>query len=154
VVQEIFDKLVDFDVVVIDCPGTMSLLTLAPLVAADFALVPTSCEPMAFDTISATIETIATVRRRLNPGLRRLPLALTLYDARNRLDAEVYAELKARHDVFNTAVRRRVRIKEELAARQPCTSEDLKNLATEVLEKTRHDQKAIRAEADQKRDLS
>jgi chromosome partitioning protein len=147
VVQDVVGKLDDFDIIVIDCPGTLSLLTLAPLVAADFALLPTSAEPLSYDAIGATIDSISTVQRRLNPGLRLLPLVVTLYDTRNRLDAEVLAELKARHDVFDTVVHRRVRIKEQLAARQACTSADLKKLATEILERIRHEQKCIQAKA-------
>jgi chromosome partitioning protein len=147
VVLDLVDKIRGFDIVVIDCPGAISVLTLAPLVAADFALLPASCEPMSFDAVDATVDTISTVRRRLNPGLQMLPLALTLYDSRNRLDVEVLGALKTRYAVFDSVVRRRVRIKEELAARHPCTSDDLKNLANEILERMYHEQKAIHAKA-------
>lgn len=150
-VQDLVDKIGSFDAIVIDCPGTMSLLTVAPLVAADFALIPTSAEPMAFDQVEAMKNTIATVRRRLNPGLHLLPLAVTLYDGRARLDAEVLSELRVRHDVFKAVVRRHVRIKEEFATRQPCTNEDLKNLANEILERIRHEEKAIQTDRDQER---
>jgi chromosome partitioning protein len=144
--QDLLKKVTGAQIIVCDCPGTMSLLTIAPLVAADFVLIPTSCEPMAFDQIDRMKETIAAVQRRLNPQLRILPLAATLFDTRTRLDHEVLAELRARHEVFITIVRRRIRIKEEFAARVACTSEDLRNLANEILERIYYGAQKIHTE--------
>lgn len=143
-VQDLLASIRGFDFVIIDCPGSTSILTLASMVAADFVLIPTSCEPMAYVQIDGMLDLVAAVQKRLNPVLKQLPLAVTLYDSRNRLDQEVLAELKSRYSALPTVVNRRVRIKEEFAAKLPCTDENLKNLSRDIHERIRCEQKKIR----------
>ena len=134
-VQDLMTSDLECEFVVIDCPGSTGVLTLESMVAADFVLIPTSCEPMSFVQIDDMLAIVTAVQKRLNPLLVRLPLAVTLFDSRNRLDQEILAELQSKYvAVFPTVVRRRARIKEEFAARIPCTNEDLKNLSNEVYE--------------------
>ncbi len=144
-VQDLLITTLEYDFVIIDCPGSTNLLTLASMVAADFVVIPTSCEPMSFVQIGDMLDLVTAVQKRLNPLLKRLPLAITLFDGRNRLDREILAELQSKYiEVFPTVVRRRVRIKEEFAARIPCTDEDLKNLSKDIYERIQREQKKIR----------
>lgn len=134
-----------YDFVVIDCPGSTGILTLASMVAADFVLVPTSAEPMSYVQIDDMLALVTAVQKRLNPTLKMLPLAITLFDRRNRLDQEILVELRSKYgELLPTVVHRRVHIKEEFAAQTPTTSEDLKNLSKDIYERIRREQKKIR----------
>ncbi|MCX6126365.1 MAG: ParA family protein, partial [Proteobacteria bacterium] len=143
-VQDILATTLEFDFFIIDCPGSSSLLTLASMVAADFVLIPTSCEPMSFVQLDDMLDLVSAVQKRLNPKLKLLPLAITLFDGRNRLDQEILAELRSKYsELLPTVVHRRVRIKEEFAARLPCTNQDLKNLSKDIYERIRNEPKKI-----------
>ncbi len=144
-VQDIMIPALEYDFVIIDCPGSTSILTLASMVAADFVLVPTSAEPMSYVQIDDMLALVSAVQKRLNPTLKMLPLAITLFDRRNRLDQEILAELRSKYgDLLPTVVHRRVLIKEQLAAQTPSTAEDLKNLSKDIYERIRREQKKIR----------
>ena len=141
--EDAIAKIQGIDFIIVDCPGTLNLLTIAPLVAADYSILPVSCDPMCFDQIDSMKQTIEAIKLRLNPKLFTLPLVVTLFDGRNRLDTEVLAEIKARHETFEPIIRRRVKLKEEFAAQQPCTSKDLRELTNNIFERISHEQKKI-----------
>lgn len=103
-----------YDVVVIDCPPSLSLLTLNALVAADGVLVPLQAEYYALEGLSSLLDTIGRVRDAMNAGLELDGLLLTMFDRRNTLAREVRQEV-SRHfgdRIFDTIVPRNVRLSE------------------------------------------
>jgi chromosome partitioning protein len=104
----------EYDVVFIDCPPSLGLLTVNALTAADSVLVPLQCEYYALEGLSQLLATIHLVRDHLNPGLAMNGVVLTMYDARTNLAAEVAAEVRQHLDgaVYDTIVPRSVRLAE------------------------------------------
>jgi chromosome partitioning protein len=104
----------DFDEVLIDCPPSLSLLTINALVAADSVLVPLQCEYYALEGLSQLMRTIERVQRALNPRLQLQGVVLTMYDQRNNLCDLVAADVRGHlgAKVFDTMIPRNVRIAE------------------------------------------
>jgi len=103
-----------YDVVIVDCPPSLGLLTVNALAAADGCLIPMQCEYYALEGISSLVTTIDLIRRHLNQGLEITGVLLTMVDARTRLSEQVAAEVR-RHfgaQVFETIVPRSVRLAE------------------------------------------
>lgn len=103
-----------FEFVVVDCPPSLGLLTLNGLTAADAVLVPLQCEYYALEGLSALIDTVELIRRRLNPRLSIDGLLLTMFDSRNSLSHQVAEEVR-RHfpkEVLETVIPRNVRLSE------------------------------------------
>ena len=104
----------EYQYVLIDCPPSLSLLTLNALAAADSVLVPMQCEYFALEGIAALTDTMDAVKRRLNPNLEIEGIVRTMYDVRNNLANAVSAELQ-RHfgeRVYRTVIPRNVRLAE------------------------------------------
>ncbi len=104
----------DYQYVLIDCPPSLSLLTLNALAAADAVLVPMQCEYFALEGIAALTDTLDAVRRRLNPTLEIEGIVRTMYDVRNVLTGAVSAELQ-RHfgdKLYRTVIPRNIRLAE------------------------------------------
>ncbi|MEG3149384.1 AAA family ATPase [Sphingomonas sp. ZT3P38] len=103
-----------WDVVLIDCPPSLGLLTLNALVAANSLLVPLQCEFFALEGLSQLLSTVERIRERFNPGLSILGVALTMHDRRNRLTDQVSADVRAvlGRVVFETVIPRNVRLSE------------------------------------------
>jgi chromosome partitioning protein len=103
-----------FDYILIDCPPSLSLLTVNALVACDSVLVPLQCEFFALEGLSQLMLTIRDVRRSANPALRIEGVVLTMHDRRNRLTAQVEADARANMGdlVMKTIIPRNVRISE------------------------------------------
>ena len=104
----------DFDLILVDCPPSLGLLTVNALTAADAVLIPMQCEYYALEGLSQLIATIHLVRDHLNPGLAVRGVILTMFDARTNLSAEVAAEVRQHlgSAVFETVVPRSVRLAE------------------------------------------
>jgi len=104
----------DYDYVLIDCPPSLSLLTVNALVAAQRVLIPMQCEYYALEGLSDLVGTIKRVRANLNPGLEIAGLLRTMYDPRNTLSQQVSRELEEHFGdkVFRTLVPRNVRLAE------------------------------------------
>ena len=103
-----------FDLILLDCPPAVGLLTVNALAASDAVLVPIQCEYYALEGLSQLLSTIELVRDNLNPRLRLAGVLLTMYDARTTLSSDVAAEVR-RHlgqSVFETVVPRSVRLAE------------------------------------------
>lgn len=103
-----------WDVVLIDCPPSLGLLTMNAMVAANSLLVPLQCEFFALEGLSQLLNTVERIRTRFNPGLSILGVALTMYDRRNRLTDQVSDDVRAvlGKVVFDTVIPRNVRLSE------------------------------------------
>lgn len=104
----------DFDYMFIDSPPSLGLLTLNALTAADSVLVPIQCEYYALEGVGQLMNTVKLVRRKLNPSLAVEGIALTMYDARTNLGAQVVQEVRAHfpEEAFETLIPRNVRLSE------------------------------------------
>ncbi|MFN3371150.1 MAG: ParA family protein [Sphingomonadaceae bacterium] len=107
-------RLPDSDFVFIDCPPSLSLLTLNALVAADGVLIPMQTEFYAMEGLSQLLKTVEQVRARANPRLDIEGVVLTMHDRRNRLSDLVAADVRAAlgSRVFQTMIPRNVRLSE------------------------------------------
>jgi chromosome partitioning protein len=103
-----------YELVLIDCPPSLGLLTLNALVAADAVILPMQCEYYALEGLAGLLETFDTVRRHLNPDLALEGILLTMVDLRNNLARQVEAEVRQHFDerVFETVIPRNVRLSE------------------------------------------
>jgi chromosome partitioning protein len=103
-----------FDVILIDAPPSLGLLTLNALVAADSLLIPIQTEYYALEGISQLLRTIDLVKRSLNPSLEIAKVILTMYDDRTRLARQVVEEVRTffREKVSPTEIPRNVRLSE------------------------------------------
>lgn len=103
-----------WDVVLIDCPPSLGLLTLNALVAANSLLVPLQCEFFALEGLSQLLNTVERIRERFNPALSIIGVALTMHDRRNRLTDQVSTDVRAvlGSVVFDIVIPRNVRLSE------------------------------------------
>ncbi|MBQ6469913.1 MAG: ParA family protein [Lachnospiraceae bacterium] len=103
-----------YDRIIIDCPPSLSLLTINALTAADSVLIPIQCEYYALEGLTQMLNTTELIRERLNEKLRVEGIVFTMYDARTRLSQEVVQTVKDNLDVkiFKTVIPRNVRLAE------------------------------------------
>ena len=103
-----------YDIVLIDCPPSLSLLTVNGLIAARYVLLPVQAEFYALEGLGQLLETMQLVRKGLNPKLELLGVVLTMVDARTTLSAQVQAEVQKHFPgkVFQTIIPRNVRLAE------------------------------------------
>jgi len=104
----------DYDLIIIDCPPSLNMLTVNALAAAHGVLIPIQCEYYALEGLSALLDTVEQVRSAVNPELQIEGLLRTMYDARNRLANEVSAQLLSHFGskVYRTIIPRNVRLAE------------------------------------------
>jgi chromosome partitioning protein len=115
-----------YDVILIDCPPTLGLLTVNALVAADHVLLPIQCEYYALEGVGQLVRSIEMVRQSLNPALEISGVVLTMYDARTRLADQVSSEVRRYFGdrVYDTVIPRTVRLSEAPGFGQPITEYD------------------------------
>ena len=108
------DSRASYDYILIDCPPSLSLLTIMALVASDALLVPLQTEFFALEGLTQLMKTIERIKSNLNPTLEIRGILLTMFDKRNKLSGQV--EIEARNyfkeKVYRTAVPRNVRLSE------------------------------------------
>ena len=115
-----------YDLIFIDCPPSLELLTLNGLCAADGILVPVQCEYYALEGLSDLMSTLRAVKRKLNPRLEIFGVALTMFDGRTNFSTQVAQEVR-RHfpgKVFATVVPRNIRLAEAPSHGIPVTVYD------------------------------
>jgi len=115
-----------YDVVLIDCPPSLNILTVNALVAADSVLIPMQCEFYALEGLSALVNTIEQIRAAANPQLEIEGILRTMYDPRNNLAIAVGAQLTDHFGdkVFRTVVPRNVRLAEAPSFGRPAIVHD------------------------------
>jgi len=132
----------DYDVVLIDCPPSLGLLSINALVAATDVIIPVQTEYYAMEGLSQLIQVVERIQAQLNPTLQILGVVMTMYDARTSLSSQVHAEIKRVFGnlVFDTVIPRNVRLAEAPSHGKPIVSYDkwskgaraYKSLAKEV----------------------
>ncbi|HEX4860678.1 MAG TPA: ParA family protein [Rhizomicrobium sp.] len=117
-----------FSYVLIDCPPSLTLLTVNAMVAADAVVVPLQCEFFALEGLSQLLKTIDLVRANLNPALEIQGIVLTMFDKRNKLSDQVAADVRENmgEKVYSTVIPRNVRISEAPSHGLPALVYDLK----------------------------
>ncbi len=136
----------DYDFIIIDCPPSLSVLTVNALSAADTVLVPIQCEFFALEGLSQLMHTINLVKKRLNPDLEIEGVVFTMYDARTNLSIQVVDEVKKklrRTNIYQTIIPRNVRLGEAPSYGLPINlyepnskgAESYRLLADEVIER-------------------
>ena len=116
----------DYDVIFIDCPPSLEMLTLNALAAADSILVPVQCEYYALEGLSDLMNTLRMVKKRINPNLEIFGVALTMFDGRTNFSTQVAQEVRKHFPgkVFATVVPRNVRLAEAPSHGLPVTVYD------------------------------
>jgi chromosome partitioning protein len=124
--QALAPKRNDFDLVLIDCPPALNMLTVNALVAADSVLIPMQCEYYALEGLSALLSTVEQIRAAVNPSLAIEGVLRTMFDPRNNLANEVSAQLIAHFGdkVFRTVIPRNIRLAEAPSFGRPALFHD------------------------------
>ncbi len=104
----------EFDYVILDCPPSLGLLTLNALIAADSVLIPIQCEFFALEGLAHLTNTVARVKKSLNPSLSLEGIVMTMFDGRTNLSIQVVDEVKKhfKSKVYKTLIPRNVRLSE------------------------------------------
>jgi chromosome partitioning protein len=115
-----------FDVILIDCPPALNMLTVNSLVAADSVLIPMQCEYYALEGLSALLGTVEQIRAAVNPSLEIEGILRTMFDPRNNLANEVSAQLITHfgEKVFRTIIPRNIRLAEAPSFGKPVLFHD------------------------------
>ncbi|MEK7840435.1 MAG: ParA family protein, partial [Pseudomonadota bacterium] len=118
-----------YDYILIDCPPSLSLLTVNALTAADSIMIPMQCEYYALEGLTALMNTVRKVREALNPRLQIEGLLRTMFDPRNNLDNEVSAQLKEHFGdkLYRTIIPRNVRLAEAPSHGKPVIAYDMQS---------------------------
>ena len=145
--KAISKEAVNYDYILIDCPPSLSLITVNALVASDAVIVPLQCEFLALEGISDLIRNINTIKKNFNPGLVLQGVVLTMYDKRNNLTQMVEDDVRNffGKKVYDTVIPRNVRISEAPSHGKPVLLYDFKcpgsqayiGLTKEVLKRER-----------------
>lgn len=144
ILKNLLDPIRDFfHYIVIDCPPSLGILTVNGLTAADSLLVPIQCEYFALEGVAELFETLARLKRELNPGLAIEGLLLTMYDERTNLSSAVAKDLRDFYgpQVLKTVIPRNVTLAEAPSFGKPVLTYDPRsrgaisyfNLAKEIL---------------------
>lgn len=122
-----------YDYVVIDCPPSLSILTVNTLTAANSALIPIQCEYYALEGLGQLQRTLSLIQQRLNPGLEIEGYLLTMFDTRNNICHSVANEIKNyfKDKVFKTVISRNIKLAESPSYGKPLLLYDIKSNGAE-----------------------
>ena len=122
-----------YDFIIIDCPPSLSMLTINAMTTADTVLVPIQCEYYALEGLSQLIHTVNLVRERLNPTLDIEGIVFTMYDARTNLSMQVVENVKdhLNQKVYKTMIPRNIRLAEAPSYGMPINLYDAKSAGAE-----------------------
>lgn len=122
-----------FDYIIIDCPPSLSLLTINAMTAADALLIPLQCEFYALEGLSQLIQTYQRIRRNLNPDLQISGILLTMFDRRTNLSHQVAEDAEAHFKdlVFKTIIPRNVRLGESPSFGKPILLYDAASIGSQ-----------------------
>ena len=133
----------NYDYIIIDCPPSLSMLTINAMTTADSVLVPIQCEYYALEGLSQILQTVEMVKKRLNPDLELEGVVFTMYDARTNLSLEVVENVKKHlnETIYKTIIPRNVRLAEAPSHGMPINlydsrssgAESYRMLASEVI---------------------
>jgi len=128
--KNISDK---YDIIIIDCPPSLGLLTINSLTASNSVMIPLQCEYYALEGLSQLINTINLIKDNLNPDLEMEGILLTMYDHRNNLSKEVHSQVKDyfKEKLFNTIIPRNVKLSEAPSYGKPIFSYDIRSKGSE-----------------------
>lgn len=123
----------EYDYIVIDCPPSLSMLTVNAMTTADTVLVPIQCEYYALEGLSQLMHTIQLVKQRLNPALEIEGVVFTMYDARTNLSLQVVENVKdnLKHNIYKTIIPRNIRLAEAPSHGKPINLYDSKSAGAE-----------------------
>lgn len=123
----------EYDFVFIDCPPSLSLLTVNALTAADSVLIPLQTEYFALEGLSELMESVDRVRHSFNPGLEIEGILLTMFDERTNLARQVLADIRGHFGklVYDTVIPRNVRLGEAPSFGKPVLAYDVKSKGAE-----------------------
>lgn len=123
----------DYDYIIIDCPPSLSMLTINAMTTADTVLVPIQCEYYALEGLSQLMHTIDLVQQRLNPNLEIEGIVFTMYDARTNLSIQVVENVKRNlhQSIYKTIIPRNVRLAEAPSHGIPINVYDSKSAGAE-----------------------
>jgi chromosome partitioning protein len=129
-IQSLRDK---YDFILIDCPPSLDILTVNALAASDSVLVPVQCEFLALEGVSELLDTLARMRRAINPSLSIEGILLTMYDDRTTLSKQVAADLRSFFgaQVFESVIPRNVRLAEAPSHGMPVIFYDIHSKGAE-----------------------
>ena len=134
IIRDEVNKIRDnYDFVIIDCPPSLSMLTINAMTTADTVLVPIQCEYYALEGLSQLIHTIELVRERLNPLLEMEGVVFTMYDARTNLSLQVVENVKdnLQQRIYKTIIPRNIRLAEAPSHGLPINIYDSKSTGAE-----------------------
>lgn len=123
----------NYDYIIIDCPPSLSMLTINAMTTADTVLVPIQCEYYALEGLSQLIHTIDLVKERLNPKLEMEGVVFTMYDARTNLSLQVVENVKENLNktIYKTIIPRNIRLAEAPSHGMPINLYDPKSAGAE-----------------------
>ena len=123
----------NYDFILIDCPPSLSMLTINSMCTADTVLVPIQCEYYALEGLTQLIHTIGLVRERLNPNLEIEGVVFTMYDARTNLSLQVVENVKNNlgQNIYKTIIPRNIRLAEAPSHGLPINQYDPKSTGAE-----------------------
>ena len=129
-IQKIRDN---YDFVIIDCPPSLSMLTINAMTTADSVLVPIQCEYYALEGLSQLIHTVELVKDRLNPDLEIEGVVFTMYDARTNLSLQVVENVKdnLQQNIYKTIIPGNIRLAEAPSYGMPINQYDPKSAGSE-----------------------
>ena len=123
----------EYDYIIIDCPPSLSMLTVNAMTTADSVIVPVQCEYYALEGLSQLIYTVNLVKERLNPELEMEGIVFTMFDSRTNLSNEVVENVKNiyKGNTYNTIIPRNIRLAEAPSYGMPINMYDPKSTGAE-----------------------